>query len=128
MSGVVSVDPYLGERVFSAPATGAAAVADAVGRAAAAQVAWAARPVAERARILHAFADAVEAGAARLRELLVREIGKRRADADGEVAWTARSARFYADHPPGEERAAGARVLRRPIASWRRSRPGTCRW
>jgi aldehyde dehydrogenase (NAD+) len=115
MSGVVSVDPYLGEQVFSAPGTGAAAVADAVGRAAAAQPDWAARPVSERVRILQAFADAVEAGAARLSELLVREIGKRRADADGEVAWTARSARFYADHPPGEERAAGARVLRRPI-------------
>ena len=101
--------------VFSAPVTDAAAVGAAVGRAAAAQPEWAALPVAERARALHAFAAAVEADAGRLGELLVREVGKRRADADGEVAWTARSARYYADHPPAEERAAGARVVRRPI-------------
>jgi alpha-ketoglutaric semialdehyde dehydrogenase len=45
----------------------------------------------------------------------VREVGKRRADAAGEVAWTASSVRWYADHPPAGERAGGARVLRRAI-------------
>ncbi len=112
---VVSQDPYLGDRFFSAPSADAAAVGEAVGRAAAAQPDWASRLVAERAFSLRAFADAVEADAARLSDLLVREVGKRRADADGEVAWTARSARFYADHPPAQERVAGARVVRRPI-------------
>ncbi len=115
MLEVVSQDPYTGERVFSAPVAGAAAVAAALGRAEAAQPGWAARPVAERAAVLDAFAAAVEADAGRLAELLVREVGKRRADADAEVAWTARSARFYARHPPAEERVGGARVVRRPI-------------
>jgi alpha-ketoglutaric semialdehyde dehydrogenase len=115
MSDVISEDPFLGERFFSAPVTDAAAVGAAVGRAAAAQPGWAALPVAERAAALHAFAAALEARSDRFSELLVREIGKRRADAEGEVAWTARSARYYADHPPAGERAAAARVVRRPI-------------
>ena len=115
MNPAVSQDPYLRDRFFSAPSADAAAVAAAVGRAAAAQPDWAARLVAERAFSLRAFADAVDADAARLSDLLVREVGKRRSDADGEVAWTARSARFYADHPPAQERTAGARVVRRPI-------------
>ena len=113
MSGVVSIDPFTGERVFAAPSCDAAAVGRAVGAAAAAQPAWAARD--DRAAVLHRFADAVEAEAGPLAELLVREVGKRRADADGEVAWTALSARWSADHPPAEERAGGARELRRPI-------------
>ena len=115
MSAVVSDDPFLLERVFAAPSADAEAVGAAVARAAEAQPGWAARPVSERAAALRAFADAVEADAARLADLLVREVGKRRADADAEVAWTARSARFYAEHPPAEERAGAARVIRRPI-------------
>ena len=112
MTPVVSIDPYTGERVFSAPAGDAdRAVACAV----AAQPAWAARPVAERAAVLRAFADALERAAARLADLLVREVGKRRADAEGEVAWTALSARYYADNPPAEERIGDARVARHPI-------------
>ena len=112
MTDVVSRDPFTGERVFSAPAGDPAA---AVRRAAAVQPGWAARPVEQRAAALHRFADAIEADAARLAGLLVREVGKRRADAGGEVAWTARSARWYADHPPAEETAGGARVVRRPL-------------
>jgi acyl-CoA reductase-like NAD-dependent aldehyde dehydrogenase len=115
VSVVVSEDPFLRERVFSAPAAGAAEVAAAVERAASAQPAWASRPVSERARSLRTFAAAVEDDAARLSELLVREVGKRRADAEAEVAWTALSARYYADHPPQEQHAGGARVVRRPI-------------
>ncbi len=65
--------------------------------------------------MLRRFADRVEAEGDRLMDLLVREVGKRRADAEGEVAWTALSARWYADHPPAEEVVGGARVLRRPI-------------
>ena len=113
MSEVVSIDPFTGERVFTAPSADAAAVAEAVGAAAAAQPAWAARE--DRGAVLHAFADAVEREAGRLADLLVREVGKRRADAEGEVAWTAQSARWYADHPPEEAPVGDARVLRRPI-------------
>jgi acyl-CoA reductase-like NAD-dependent aldehyde dehydrogenase len=112
VADVVSRDPYTGETVFSAPAGDPG---DAVVRASLAQPEWSARPVEERASALEAFADAVEADADRLADLVVREIGKRRVDADGEIAWTALSARWYADHPPGEERAGSARVVRRPI-------------
>jgi alpha-ketoglutaric semialdehyde dehydrogenase len=111
---VVSVDPFTGERVFSAPAGDPGA---AVARAQAAQPAWASRPPEERAYALRTFAVAVESDATRLAELLVREVGKRRVDADGEVAWTALSARYYADHPPSEERIGGARVRRCPIGA-----------
>jgi aldehyde dehydrogenase (NAD+) len=109
---VVSTDPYTGAEVFSAAAGDPRA---AVGRAVAAQPAWAAEPAERRAAILRAFAGAVEADAGRLADLLLREVGKRLADAEGEVAWTALSARWYADHPPAEERAGSARVARRPI-------------
>ena len=112
MTEVVSHDPFTGERVFAAPAGDPAA---AVIRAYMVQPEWAERPVEERAVTLRAFAAAVETGSERLAELLVREVGKRRVDADGEVAWTALSARYYADHPPAEERAGGARVARRPL-------------
>jgi len=113
VSEVVSIDPFTGERVFTAPSADAAAVSEAVGAAAAAQPAWAARE--DRGAVLHAFADAVEGEAVRLADLLVREVGKRRADAEGEVAWTAQSARWYADHPPEEAPVGDARVLRRPV-------------
>jgi aldehyde dehydrogenase (NAD+) len=112
---VVSKDPFTGAQVFAAPVADAAAVDAATERALAAQPAWAARPVAERAAVLEAFAGAGEADAAQLAELLVREVGKRRADAEAEVAWTARSARYYAAHPPAAERAGDARVARRPV-------------
>ena len=65
----VSRDPYTGETVFSAPAGDPGA---AVARAEAAQPEWAARPVEDRAGVLRAFADAVEAEADRLSELIVR--------------------------------------------------------
>ncbi|HYI19732.1 MAG TPA: aldehyde dehydrogenase family protein [Solirubrobacteraceae bacterium] len=113
MNDVASIDPFTGEPVFSAPSTDAATVAEVVGAAAAAQPAWAART--DRGAVLRRFADVVEAEADRLADLLVREVGKRRADAEGEVAWTALSARWYAEHPPAEEIAGGARVLRRPV-------------
>ena len=69
----------------------------------------------ERAAALRRFADAVEADAEALAELIVREVGKRQADAEGEVAWTAASARWYAAHPPAAERAGGALVIPRPV-------------
>ena len=116
MSGeVVSRDPWTGAEVFRCAAADAGDAAAAVARAVAAQPGWARRPAAERGAALGAFADAVEAAAGALAELLVREVGKRRADADGEVTWTVDSARWYATHPPRAEEAGGARVLRRPL-------------
>lgn len=114
-SRVESRDPFTGELVHAGPAAGPAEVRAAVAAARAGAQRWARTPVEHRAAILRAFADRLDERAAELADALVREVGKRRADADGEVAWTALSARWYADHPPTEETAGDARVLRRPL-------------
>jgi acyl-CoA reductase-like NAD-dependent aldehyde dehydrogenase len=112
---VVSRDPWSGEVVFSAPATGDAAVARLVARAEAGAARWAAVPAGRRGDALRRFADLVDDRAEELVALIVREVGKLRREAEGEVAWTAQSARWYADHPPGEIRVGGALVVRRPL-------------
>jgi aldehyde dehydrogenase (NAD+) len=112
---VVSRDPWRGDVVHRAAATDERGVDAALARAEAGLAAWSATPVAERAAALRRFADGLERAADRLAALLTAEVGKLRADAEGEVAWTALSARWYADHPPGEEQAGGARVVRRPL-------------
>jgi aldehyde dehydrogenase (NAD+) len=112
---VVSRDPYTGETVLRLAAASADDVAVVVTRAEAAVAQWSATPVDRRATALRRFADAVEADADQLAQLIVREVGKRWEDATAEVAWTALSARWYADHPPVVESAAGARVVRSPL-------------
>jgi alpha-ketoglutaric semialdehyde dehydrogenase len=107
-----SLDPYSGTQFFECSA-GDPDVA--VGRAAAAFPAWSAEPAEQRAAVLRRFADLVERDSDRLAELCVREVGKVRREADGEIAWTALSSRWYADNPPAEETAAGAQVRRRPL-------------
>jgi acyl-CoA reductase-like NAD-dependent aldehyde dehydrogenase len=112
---IVSRDPFTGEEVFRGPLAGADAVAAAITAAAAGGERWARTPVVERASALTRLADLLEADGDALTNLIVREVGKRRADAEAEVAWAAMSARWYAEHPPGEEAAAGARVVPRPL-------------
>lgn len=114
-SRVVSRNPATGELVFSCAAWSGRQVVDAVGRAVAAGAGWRATPVADRAAVLRRFADLVDAEAPALAELITRETGKRRVEADGEVQWAAISARWYADHPPQDERHAGAVVRRQPL-------------
>jgi acyl-CoA reductase-like NAD-dependent aldehyde dehydrogenase len=112
---VRSLNPATGETVHDGPAATPEDVAVAVGRATAAQPGWAAAPVAERAAVLHRFAALVDRDAEALARLIVAEMGKRRAEAEGEVAWTSQSARWYADHPPAAERAGSAWVRRTPL-------------
>ncbi|WP_370644377.1 aldehyde dehydrogenase family protein [Nesterenkonia sp. LB17] len=69
-------DPATGELIGHAPLTSAADLDDAVARALHAQVSWAATPDGERQAALHAAADAVEAHAEELAQLLSREQGK----------------------------------------------------
>ncbi|MEI4271185.1 aldehyde dehydrogenase family protein [Klenkia sp. LSe6-5] len=69
-------DPATGEVVGHVAQGSATDVDDAVARARAAQPAWAARPDAERVELLQRAADAVEAAAESLAELLSREQGK----------------------------------------------------
>ena len=115
MSSVVSRNPYTGEVVFSAVAAGRDEVNTKVGRAVAAAAGWAAAPTDERAAVLRRFADLVDSDAGELADLIVAEVGKLRSEALGEVEWTARSARYYADHPPAVDRRGGAVVRRRPL-------------
>lgn len=69
-------DPATGELIGRAPVADTDAMNDAVDRAAKAQVAWAALSHAERSDYLNKAADAIEASAEALAELLSREQGK----------------------------------------------------
>ena len=73
-----------------------AQVKDAITRAVAAQPAWAAQSVAERAACLNCLADTYEANAPRLFALLTREAGKTLADAVAEVREAVDFCRYYA--------------------------------
>lgn len=81
--------------VTVAEATGSD-VDQAVRRARQAQRAWAAAPPAERAAALHGAGEAVAAAADELVTLVVREVGKPRAEAVGEVARSVAILRYYA--------------------------------
>lgn len=69
-------DPATGEFIGHAPTASAADLDTAVAAAQAAQKSWAATPDAERSALLHKAADAVEAHAEELAQLLSREQGK----------------------------------------------------
>jgi len=112
---VESRNPATGEVLLQAPGAGEEAVGRAVAAARAAAPAWARTPVAQRAAALRRFAGLLEADPEPLAALITAEVGKLRADADGEVAWTALTARWYADHPPAAEQVGGALVVRRPL-------------
>ncbi|MFE2014416.1 aldehyde dehydrogenase family protein [Streptomyces sp. NPDC059491] len=108
--------------LLTIPAPGAFAVVDAVERARAAQPAWLLAGAAARSAALGAVADGIEAAAAELADLAVREVGKPLAEARAEVARTAAIWRYYAQAPflpvgAVHETAAGAGLLltrRRP--------------
>lgn len=114
-SAVVSRNPANGEIVFRATESTPDEVAAAVTLGVGSGARWAATGFAERAAVLRRFADLLEERAAAMAELIVREVGKRAVEAAGEVEWSARSARWYADHPPVRTRHAGASVRRVPL-------------
>jgi alpha-ketoglutaric semialdehyde dehydrogenase len=82
--------------VVSIAETDPAAVDAAVARARAAQREWLAGGAAGRALALSAAAAAVAAAAAELTDLVVREVGKPRGEAAGEVARSVAILRYYA--------------------------------
>ena len=112
---VRSTNPTTGAVVYDGPAATSRDIGKAVGRARAAQPDWARTPVTDRAAIMRRFAELVERDGAPLADLIVAEMGKRRAEAEGEVAWTADSARWYAAHPPTTQRLGTALVRRIPL-------------
>jgi RHH-type transcriptional regulator, proline utilization regulon repressor / proline dehydrogenase / delta 1-pyrroline-5-carboxylate dehydrogenase len=93
-----------GERIGTVIEATAAQVKDAVGIAVAAQPAWAATPVSERAAMLRRAADLYEANAVEFFALATREAGKTLADSVAEVREAVDFLRYYA----GEAEAAEA--------------------
>ena len=93
-SGREVLDPATGERIGSAPVHGLDELEAAIDRAEAAQPGWAALGEAARSEALNRAADAIEAHAEALAELLSREQGKplngpnARFEVGGCVAWT----------------------------------------
>ncbi|HEY4450907.1 MAG TPA: aldehyde dehydrogenase family protein [Solirubrobacteraceae bacterium] len=81
------------------PRAGAAEVDEAVARAAAALPAWRVLAPGERARVLHALADALAAHRDELALLEARNAGKAIADARGEMQMVVDTFRYYAGAP-----------------------------
>ncbi len=88
--------PYTGETVATLPAARQADVALAVDRARAAQPAWAARPIRQRAKVLLRFHDLLLKRQGEVLDLIQLECGKARRHAFEEVLDTAVVSRYYA--------------------------------
>jgi len=93
-------------------------VGTAVKAAVAAQPAWAARPVAERAAVLRRAADLYEANAAEFFALATREAGKTLADGIAEVREAVDFLRYYAGEAAGVEDETSARGAIVCISPW----------
>ena len=92
--------PATDEDIGTVPACQPDDVATAVDRARTAQSEWADRPVAERAQILHRFADLVRANRSELLDIVQLEAGKARFDALTEVLDVVITADYYARRGP----------------------------
>ncbi|WP_420798700.1 L-glutamate gamma-semialdehyde dehydrogenase [Nitratireductor pacificus] len=92
--------------------------AEAVGLALAAQPAWAARPVGERAAILRGIADLYETHAAEFFALATREAGKTLADGIAEVREAVDFLRYYANEARQAEKDTAARGVIVCISPW----------
>ncbi len=114
-SVVTSRNPATGALVGETPVSSPEEVTQAVRRARDAFGAWSRLPTADRAAVLVRFAELVERDRDALAATIVAEMGKLRADASGEVEWTALSARWYAEHAPESERRGTATILRHPL-------------
>jgi acyl-CoA reductase-like NAD-dependent aldehyde dehydrogenase len=115
MSTIISYSPFDGSQVSEVPAATAEQITTAAARAERAWRPWFRQPVEQRSACLGRFADLIEQSAEELAALVTRETGKRLVEAAGEVAATAETARWYAEHPPLEEIVEGAIVRRRPL-------------
>ncbi|MFP5220599.1 MAG: succinic semialdehyde dehydrogenase [Actinomycetes bacterium] len=91
-----SYSPFDGSLVGEVPTCTAEDVTEAVRRARVAQRAWAARPVAERARVLLRYHDLLLARQEQVLDVAQVETGKARVNAFDELADAAMTARYYA--------------------------------
>ena len=98
------VAPLTGETIVDLPQSGPGDVAHAFEKARAAQAAWAARPVGERAAVLRRLHDLLLDNTEHLLSLLQVETGKTRLHAYDEVGVAAATARHYAHAARGSLR------------------------
>ena len=94
------VNPATGQAFAQCPKADAALLDRAVAAAKAAFPAWAARPIDERAALVSALADALEARTAEFAALLTREQGKPLPQATSEVMGTVQTLRAFAGMRP----------------------------
>ena len=94
-STVAAINPATGKRIFDLPQLSAEQVAEAVSTARSAQAAWAAKPVAERAKALKNLHTSMVQNESKLMDLLQLETGKARAHAFEESVGAMASAAYY---------------------------------
>src|SRR5437762_10622734 len=111
----VLIEPATGETLARAAMAGEADVDRAVGAARAAlDGAWGRTPPNERARLLHALADAIQANRGELAELEARNVGKAISSVKAELAQAVENFRFYGSATGairGEPRPVGGPLL-----------------
>ena len=98
---IESLNPATGELLASFEPLDAAAIGDRLARAVAAFRGWRQTTFAERAAVLNAAADLLEADQAHLARLMTLEMGKLLRAAGDEVLKSARGCRYYASHAAG---------------------------
>jgi succinate-semialdehyde dehydrogenase/glutarate-semialdehyde dehydrogenase len=95
---IESRNPATGEQLAAFPPLDAAALESKIARAVTAYRGWKKTAIAERARLLRAAADILEAEADAFGRLMTLEMGKLAKPAREEVLKAARGCRYYADH------------------------------
>jgi succinate-semialdehyde dehydrogenase / glutarate-semialdehyde dehydrogenase len=101
MPEVTTVDPSTGQVLATYPAADVDTVRAVLARVHAAQPAWAARPVAERAEVVRAVGARLRAEAGELAALMTAEMGKPIGEARAEVEKSATACDYYAERGPG---------------------------
>ncbi len=101
---IESRNPATGEQLASFDPLDAAALEARLARAATAYRAWKKTTIAERARLMRAAADMLEAEADAFGRLMTLEMGKLAKPAREEVLKAARGCRYYAEHGGGVPR------------------------
>ncbi len=99
MSAIEVIEPATEQVMAEVPRAGVEEVDAAVARAKAAFPAWRAVAPAERAKLLHDLADAIEARQEDLAQLEARNAGKPIGDARGEMGMVVETFRYYAGAP-----------------------------
>jgi len=101
MSEVTTVDPSSGEVLATYPGSDVDGALSVLTGVHAAQPAWAARPVDERAALVRAVGAQLRRQVSDLAALMTAEMGKPIAEARAEVEKSATACDYYADHGPG---------------------------